>query len=207
MRLLTRFLRWLSCLLPTLGLRMRRAFYGLDSPGRDWRYDPECHRWIYRPSEGPGEKGYVCSEFVRAMIECPATGDPQGKEPQWGRGSQELESQLIKTWLTAQQYQTNGCRCGCCAGEKRDCVVVYVFDDGAVDHVAIFDPERCDWVAKRSGTQREKFIERMVDSMDYVRCHLQPDALVSTPTFYCKAGQAPARRSVGDLHRLGRNIP
>jgi hypothetical protein len=199
-----RFIARIICLIQST---VRRLLYAARFPAADWRYDAACKRWILKESEGANSKGYSCAEFVRARIQSPATGSFNNMEPKWGPGSNELETGGIVAWLGAQGYVTGSCRCGCCRGEDQDCVVVYVFAGGMVDHVAMFDPVNCDWVAKRSAVQAEKFIERVLDPLDYVRCNLQPDAAVSTPVYYCKPGAPPARRDVLLMHRVARYVP
>lgn len=201
---LLRFIARLVCLIQNV---QRRLAYPTRYPAADWRYDPACKRWILKGSEATNSKEYTCAEFVRARIQSPATGPFNNLEPKWGPGSGELETGTLIAWLGAQGYAAGGCRCGCCRGEDQDCVVVYVFPGGMVDHVAIFDPVNCDWLAKRSGVQTEKFIERMLDPMDYVRCNLQPDAAVSSPVYYCKPGAPPPRRDVALMHQVARFAP
>ena len=199
-----RFIDYIVCLVLSIA---RRLLYPTRYPAADWRYDAACRRWIMTSSEGVGEKGYSCAEFVRARIQSPAAGPFNNLEPKWGPSSGELETNGLIAWLVAQGYTTGTCRCGCCARDHQDCVVVYVFPGGMVDHVAIFDPVNCDWVGKRSAVQTEKFIERMLDPMDYVRCNQTPDAAVSAPVYYCKPGVPPARRDEIFMHQVARYAP
>ena len=199
--------RFIASIICSVQRILRRAVYPFRFPAADWRYDAVCRRWIMKSSEGVGERKYSCAEFVRARIQSPAAGPFNNLEPKWGPGSGELVTGNLITWLGGQGYTSRACRCGCCAGEHQDCVVVYIFPDGSVDHVAIFDPVNCDWIGKRSAVQTEKFIERMLDPMDYVRCNLKPDSIVSAPVYYCKPGAPPARRDEIFMHRVARYVP
>jgi hypothetical protein len=204
---------WLAGIWCRIGRVIARLLYRFKYNSRDWRYDAAGKRWFLRETEGPddndgagpGRKRYTCAEFVRAKLDAPLNGPVAPREPKWGVNSGEWVIDDIVANLTGRGFAADGCRCGCCRGEHRQCGVVFSAQ-GAIDHVAIFDPQTCDWVGKQSGVQRERFIERWLDPQDLVDHVQRRTGVTLTYTLYCKPGAPAGYRSDHDLHDAARKV-
>lgn len=207
-------LDWAARIWCTIRRIIARILYPYRYPGRQWRYDAARKTWFLRETEGPndndgaggGRKKYTCAEFVRAKLETPLTGNIAPNEPKWGTNSGEWVIDDIDALLRGKGFAADGCRCGCCQGEHTRCVVVFS-SQGALDHVAIFDPQTCDWVGKQSGVQRERFIERWLDPQDLIDHVQRRHGVTLTATYYCQSGASPGYRSDHDLHDAAHKAP
>lgn len=106
--------------------------------------------------------------------------------------SADPQNPTIIPWLEQhgfEAYQSIPCgsgapdACGCGPDRMSRCAVVYKsVPDGAVAHIAVFDPEFCDWGGKLSASGA---IVRFAEPDDYCSIFRGPGAGEMEMLFYC----------------------
>ncbi|HEY5551968.1 MAG TPA: hypothetical protein VIK52_08770 [Opitutaceae bacterium] len=158
------------------------------SPPWTWR----GNYWELRDSN---RSDCICAQYAVFKLLGVVPGSQEAKdvpEVDAGPANPSVITWLVKNGFTATApvpcNQDAPDDCGCGEGQQSACAVVYQDQHGSMIHIAVFDPEFCDWGGKLSNHGP---IVRFASPSDYCRSFGEDSTATDQMVFYCKEGNVP----------------